>query len=70
MDFEVAFVRAGGTLLAGLDPTGSGGAIAGCGDEREVELLVEASFTPLEAIRRMALPKNLIDSVNGMVGSS
>lgn len=50
MDFEVAFYRAGGTLVAGLDPTGNGGAIAGYGDQREVELLVEAGFTPLEAI--------------------
>ena len=37
-------------LLAGLDPTGYGGVIAGFGDQREVELLVEAGFTPLEAI--------------------
>jgi imidazolonepropionase-like amidohydrolase len=51
MDFEVAFVRAGGTLLGGLDPTGNGGVVAGFGDQREVELLVEAGFTPLEAIR-------------------
>jgi imidazolonepropionase-like amidohydrolase len=36
--------------LAGLDPTGYGGVIAGFGDQREVELLVEAGFTPLEAI--------------------
>ena len=27
-----------------------GGVIAGFGDQREVELLVEAGFTPLEAI--------------------
>jgi imidazolonepropionase-like amidohydrolase len=51
MDFELAFSRAGGTLLAGLDPTGNGGVVAGFGDQREVELLVEAGFTPLEAIR-------------------
>ena len=51
MDFEHAFVQAGGTLLAGLDPTGFGGVIAGYGDQREVELLVEAGFTPVEAIR-------------------
>jgi hypothetical protein len=50
MEFEHAFVQAGGTLLAGLDPTGMGGVIAGFGDQREVELLVEAGFTPLEAI--------------------
>ncbi|HEY6768282.1 MAG TPA: amidohydrolase family protein [Candidatus Sulfotelmatobacter sp.] len=50
MEFEHAFVEAGGLLLAGLDPTGMGGIIAGFGDQREVELLVEAGFTPLEAI--------------------
>src|SRR5215472_3807744 len=50
MEFERAFVKAGGMLLAGLDPTGIGGTIAGFGDQREVELLVEAGFTPLEAI--------------------
>lgn len=51
MDFERAFVKAGGLLLAGLDPTGNGGIVAGFGDQREVELLVEAGFTPLEAIK-------------------
>ncbi len=50
MEFEYAFAKAGGLLLAGLDPTGMGGVIAGFGDQREVELLVEAGFTPLEAI--------------------
>jgi imidazolonepropionase-like amidohydrolase len=50
MEFERAFVAAGGTLLAGCDPTGIGGTLAGFGDQREVELLVEAGFTPLEAI--------------------
>jgi adenine deaminase len=51
MDFERLFVQAGGLLIAGLDPTGNGGVVAGFGDHREVELLVEAGFTPLEAIR-------------------
>ena len=51
MQFEYAFAKAGGLLLAGLDPTGYGGVIAGFGDQREVELLVEAGFTPVEAIR-------------------
>jgi imidazolonepropionase-like amidohydrolase len=49
-EFEHAFAQAGGLLLAGLDPTGMGGVIAGFGDQREVELLVEAGFTPVEAI--------------------
>ncbi len=51
MDFELAFVKAGGLLIAGLDPTGNGGIVAGFGDLRQVELLVEAGFTPLEAIK-------------------
>ncbi|MEP6708434.1 MAG: amidohydrolase family protein [Pyrinomonadaceae bacterium] len=51
MDFERAFVAAGGLLMAGLDPTGNGGIVAGFGDQRELELLVEAGFTPLEAIK-------------------
>jgi hypothetical protein len=50
MEFEYAFAKAGGLLLAGCDPTGIGGTLAGYGDQREVELLVEAGFTPLEAI--------------------
>jgi hypothetical protein len=51
MDFEVAFVKAGGLLLAGPDPTGNGGVLPGFGDQREIELLVEADFTPVEAIQ-------------------
>lgn len=51
MDFERAFVKAGGLLMTGLDPTGNGGIVAGFGDLRGVELLVEAGFTPVEAIR-------------------
>jgi enamidase len=51
MQFELAFLRAGGLLLAGTDPTGYGGVVAGYSNERELELLVEAGLTPLEAIR-------------------
>jgi hypothetical protein len=50
MQFEYNFVKAGGLLLSGEDPTGYGGALAGFGDQRQTELLVEAGFTPLEAI--------------------
>jgi imidazolonepropionase-like amidohydrolase len=50
MEFEYAFSKAGGLVLAGEDPTGMGGVLAGFGDQREVELLVQAGFTPLEAI--------------------
>ncbi|HEY0988045.1 MAG TPA: amidohydrolase family protein, partial [Kofleriaceae bacterium] len=48
---ERAFVAAGGLLIAGPDPTGNGGVLPGFGDQREVELLVEAGFTPVEAIQ-------------------
>jgi imidazolonepropionase-like amidohydrolase len=51
MQFEYAFAKSGGLLLAGLDPTGYGGVVPGFGDQREVELLVEAGFTPIEAIK-------------------
>jgi imidazolonepropionase-like amidohydrolase len=51
MEFERAFVQAGGLLIAGLDPTGNGGIVAGFGDLREIELLVEAGFTPVEAVK-------------------
>jgi len=50
MDFEHAFAEAGGLLLAGPDPTGAGGVLPGFGDQREIELLVEAGFTPVQAI--------------------
>jgi hypothetical protein len=48
---ELMFVQAGGILLAGLDPGGTGCVIAGYGDLREIELLVGAGFTPVEAIK-------------------
>ena len=51
MEMERAFVRAGGLLIAGPDPVGIGGNVPGFADHREIELLVEAGFTPLEAIR-------------------
>src|SRR5436190_13757036 len=51
MAFERAFAAAGGLLMAGADPTGDGHVIAGLGDQRGVELLVEAGFTVPEAIR-------------------
>jgi imidazolonepropionase-like amidohydrolase len=51
MQLEHAFAAAGGLLLAGPDPTGDGGVLPGFGDQREIELLVEAGFTPVEAIK-------------------
>ena len=50
MALERAFVRAGGMLVTGTDPTGGGGVIPGFSNQRALELLVDAGFTPLEAI--------------------
>lgn len=52
MQFERAFVKGGGLLAAGSDPCCLS-AIAGYADQRNYELLVEAGFTPEEAIRIM-----------------
>ena len=57
MAFERAFAEAGGLLMAGCDPTGNGAVLAGYGDWRDVELLVDAGFTPLQALK--------IHSLNG-----
>jgi imidazolonepropionase-like amidohydrolase len=50
MKFEREFVAAGGVLMAGCDPTGDGHTLAGLGDQRNIELLAEAGFSPAEAI--------------------
>lgn len=55
LEFEFAFSKAGGLLLGGPDPTGNGGVLPGFGDQKEVELLVEAGFTPVEAIQIMTM---------------
>ncbi|MEO6316067.1 MAG: amidohydrolase family protein [Chitinophagaceae bacterium] len=57
--WEKEFYDAGGLLVAGTDPTGAGRTIAGYSDYRQVELLVEAGFTPMQAIK--------ICSLNGAV---
>ncbi len=50
MKFEREFVAAGGLLMSGCDPTGDGHTLAGLGDQRNIELLAEAGFTPAEVI--------------------
>jgi predicted amidohydrolase YtcJ len=52
MQFERMFVQAGGLLGAGSDPCCLS-AIAGYADQRNYELLVEAGFTPEQAIQIM-----------------
>jgi hypothetical protein len=56
MAFERAFVKAGGLLIAGTDPTGHGGLVAGFSNQRQIELLVEAGFS---APRRSASRRSM-----------
>jgi enamidase len=51
MRLEKRFVEAGGHLMAGTDPTGYGGVVAGFSNVRELELLLEAGFSLPEAVR-------------------
>ena len=66
---ERAFVAAGGLLLAGPDPTGNGGVIPGFGDQREVELLVEAGFSPEQAIEIASLNGAIFMGLESRIGS-
>jgi imidazolonepropionase-like amidohydrolase len=59
LGLEHAFAVAGGLLLSGPDPTGRGDVLPGLGDQRGIELLVEAGFSPVEAIK--------IGTLNGAV---
>jgi imidazolonepropionase-like amidohydrolase len=67
--FERAFVKAGGLLGAGVDPTGMGGALPGFGDQRNYELLIEAGFSPVEAIQIMTLNGAKILGVDKQLGT-
>jgi imidazolonepropionase-like amidohydrolase len=69
MELERAFVAAGGLLIAGLDPTGNGGVVPGFGDQREIELLVEAGFSPVEAIKIATLNGALYLGRQDQIGS-
>jgi imidazolonepropionase-like amidohydrolase len=69
LGLERKFVAAGGLLLAGPDPTGNGAVLPGFGDQREIELLVEAGFTPVEAIRIATLNGAIFEGKQQSIGS-
>ena len=69
MRFERNFVAAGGLLMAGCDPTGYGGVVPGFGDQRNIELLVEAGFSPVEAIRIATLNGAIYMGKDASIGS-
>ena len=66
---ERKFVAAGGLLIAGPDPTSTGGIVPGFGDLRGIELLVQAGFTPLEAIKIATLNGATFMGVQDRIGS-
>ena len=51
MQLEKMFADAGGLLVVGTDPTGFGGVIAGYSNQRALELLVQAGFSPVAAVK-------------------
>jgi imidazolonepropionase-like amidohydrolase len=51
MELQRSFVAAGGLLLAGADAVGLFGSVPGFANQREIELLVQAGFAPVQAIR-------------------
>jgi imidazolonepropionase-like amidohydrolase len=69
MEYERAFVAAGGLLAAGVDPTGNGGALPGFGDQRNYELLVETGFTPEQAVQIMTLNGAKVLGIDNQVGT-
>ena len=79
-DYDKAFAKAakmekifydmGGLLTVGTDPTGNGGTIAGYGNWRAIELLVEAAgFTPLEAIKVATLNGSIALGFDKTIGT-
>ena len=69
MRFEREFVAAGGLLMAGCDPSGDGGVVPGFGDQRNIELLVDAGFSPVEAIRIATLNGAIYMGRDASIGS-
>ena len=51
LEFEREFVRLGGRLVLGTDPTGYGGVVPGYANQRAIQLLVEAGFPFVNAIQ-------------------
>ena len=69
MAYELRFVEMGGILANGVDPSGNGGAIPGYGDQRGVELLMEAEFSFPQAIQIASLNGAKILGVDDELGS-
>jgi imidazolonepropionase-like amidohydrolase len=69
LEYERAFVDAGGLLAAGVDPTGYGAAPPGLGDQRNYELLLEAGFSHPEVVQIMTHNGAKVLGVDDEVGT-
>ena len=69
LEYERAFVEAGGLLAAGVDPTGYGAAPPGLGDQRNYELLLEAGFSHPEVVQIMSYNGAKILGIDAEVGT-
>lgn len=69
MEYERAFVEAGGLLAAGVDPTGYGAAPPGLGDQRNYELLLEAGFTAPQVVQIMSANGAKVLGIDNDVGT-
>ena len=69
LEYDRAFVKAGGLLGAGVDPTGYGAAPPGFGDQRNYELLLEAGFTAPEVVQIMSANGAKILGIDADVGT-
>ncbi len=69
MEYERAFVEAGGLLGAGVDPTGYGAAPPGLGDQRNFELLLEAGFTTPQVVQIMSANGAKVLGIENEVGT-
>jgi hypothetical protein len=69
LDFDRAFMAAGGVLANGVDPTGTGGALPGLGDQRGYELLREAGLTTEQAVQVVTLNGARILGIADRTGS-
>ncbi|HVT39593.1 MAG TPA: amidohydrolase family protein [Gemmatimonadaceae bacterium] len=68
MQFERAFVSDGGLLVAGADAVGKG-VVFGYADQRNLELLVEAGFSPMEAVKIATLNGARVLGMDKEIGS-
>jgi imidazolonepropionase-like amidohydrolase len=69
MAWEKKFVRMGGTLMAGTDPTNDGRIIAGYSDRHALDLLVEAGSSFPEAIKICSLNAAVYEGIANETGT-